>query len=229
MKSKHKSFSIQESGLYIHPQFSHLGATPDGIISCQCCGEGVLEIKCPYCSRDDLLTDATSVRKDFCLQLTEDGDLRLSKTHMYYYQVQTQVYVDFPDLIVWTQNDVHIERLLPDDDFWRGISKKASDLFNCAIMPELVAKYYSRKVSNKYHQAETPSDNSIANHSHSTTHQDQATSRQVWCLCQDEEYGKMIACDSSDCPLVWFHYTCWHQAETKSNVALPSVQANETA
>ncbi len=105
--------------VYFHPQFSHLGATPDGIISCQCCG-GVLEIKCPYCSRDDLLTDATSVRKDFCLQLTEDGDLWLSKTHTYYYQVQTQVYVcnkDFPDFVVWTQNDVHIERLLPDDEF----------------------------------------------------------------------------------------------------------------
>ena len=33
---------------YINPAYPHLGALPDGIVSYDCCGEGVVEIKCPY-------------------------------------------------------------------------------------------------------------------------------------------------------------------------------------
>ena len=34
--------------LFINPNFSQLDASSDGPISCKCCGEGLLEIKCPY-------------------------------------------------------------------------------------------------------------------------------------------------------------------------------------
>jgi len=31
----------------VNPSYPHLGATPDRIINCDCCGDGVIEIKCP--------------------------------------------------------------------------------------------------------------------------------------------------------------------------------------
>ena len=34
------------SGLHVNPSFPHLGATPDGMVSCECCGKGLIEIKC---------------------------------------------------------------------------------------------------------------------------------------------------------------------------------------
>ena len=40
------------------------------------------------------------------------------------------------------------------------------------------------------------------------TLQDQVTEGSICCLCQDKEDGKMIACDNSDYPFVWFHYAC---------------------
>ena len=46
-KSSHVNFQWQESGLFISQAYTYLGATPDGVISCNCCGEGVLERKCP--------------------------------------------------------------------------------------------------------------------------------------------------------------------------------------
>ena len=56
MKRKHIQFSIMESGLVLDPLHPFLGATPDGVISCDCCGSGVLEIKCPYsCKQKDLI------------------------------------------------------------------------------------------------------------------------------------------------------------------------------
>jgi len=41
-----------DSGLVVNPQWPFIGACPDGVIECDCCGRGVLEIKCPYCHRD---------------------------------------------------------------------------------------------------------------------------------------------------------------------------------
>ena len=36
----------------IHEGYQFLAATPDSIIECECFGQGLLEIKCPYCIRD---------------------------------------------------------------------------------------------------------------------------------------------------------------------------------
>lgn len=35
-----------------------MGASPDGIVNCVCCGKGVLEIKCPYSCVDKLLLNS---------------------------------------------------------------------------------------------------------------------------------------------------------------------------
>ena len=48
----HENFKICDSGLVLDPDIPHLGASPDGLVSCDCCGEGCLEIKCPLCKKD---------------------------------------------------------------------------------------------------------------------------------------------------------------------------------
>lgn len=45
VKHSHEEFQIKESGLHLHAAYPHLGASPDGIVSCCCCGHGVCEIK----------------------------------------------------------------------------------------------------------------------------------------------------------------------------------------
>ena len=50
-KSKHNNLRLTESGLVISSQWPFIGASPDGVINCTCCRQGVLEIKCPYCPR----------------------------------------------------------------------------------------------------------------------------------------------------------------------------------
>ncbi|XP_065651315.1 uncharacterized protein LOC136079507 [Hydra vulgaris] len=52
IKDKHTELKISKSGLHIDHNNSYLGATPDSLVSCNCCGKGVLEIKCPFCLRD---------------------------------------------------------------------------------------------------------------------------------------------------------------------------------
>ena len=36
----------------------------------------------------------------------------------------------------------------------------------------------------------------------------------LYCYCQSEEFGEMIACDSiSMCSIEWFHFNCLHLAK----------------
>lgn len=79
MESHHECFSLQSAGLQVSTKFPYLGALPDGIISCSCCGTGLLEIKCPYKYRN---CDIKSISdSDFYLQLNQSGQWELDTQH----------------------------------------------------------------------------------------------------------------------------------------------------
>ncbi len=126
MIAKHDAFEVNDGGLFINPQWAHIGATPDGLVKCSCCINGVVEIKCPFCHRSDTIHDSAEHDKKFCLKKNADGLLGLDHSHPYYYQVQMQIFicgVDYGDFVVCTFPDngkpvLHIERVLPDPDFW---------------------------------------------------------------------------------------------------------------
>ena len=52
-RQEHILFECHPAELTVHPDYPHLGASPDGLISCSCCGDGLVEIKCPYKHRDE--------------------------------------------------------------------------------------------------------------------------------------------------------------------------------
>ena len=117
MKEKHSHLSVTLSGLVVHPDYPHLGASPDGIVKCKCCtGTGVLEIKCPFrCKTLSFLEASNS--KDFCLQLSKDGGLELDTQHAYYYQVQAQIILTgakYCDFVVWSPEEFVTLRISPD-------------------------------------------------------------------------------------------------------------------
>jgi len=84
---------VTESGLVINSNIPYMGATPDGIINCNCCGKGCLEIKCPY---------SLSQGKDIeNLDYLTDGNLK--NNYSYFYQVQTQMLicgVNYADFVI---------------------------------------------------------------------------------------------------------------------------------
>ena len=82
MKEKHTDFRVNDSGLVINPLWPCFGASPDDVISCKCCGRGVLEIKCPYCHRDETIAVAAAEDKKFCLKENADGLLCIDQEHV---------------------------------------------------------------------------------------------------------------------------------------------------
>lgn len=145
-KMKHTDFNIENAGFFVSKKIPYIGATPDGIINCQCCGKGCIEIKCPYCLRNaspqDIIENSAFLNKI---------DKTLDKDHAYHYQIQTQLFateLQFCDLVVWTKETIFIQRIYPDTPFWDKFLDKSTLFFNKIIMPELLSKIWTNKKEN---------------------------------------------------------------------------------
>ena len=136
MSELHSQFSIHSCGLQINTLYPHLGASPDGIISCLCCGDGLVEVKCPYSIRDESPT--TTEKANFYLKPLPDGGRALSKSHNYYYQVQGQLIIlnlPFCDFVCWTPNGMHVERIERDDMFCEAMLSTLETFFVDEVLP----------------------------------------------------------------------------------------------
>ena len=81
-KKQHVNLSVRETGFHVRVDYPFLGASPDGIVSCDCHDQKLLKIKCPSKYEDGFLNWGNY--KDF--SLAKDHSLKTS--HQYYFQVQ---------------------------------------------------------------------------------------------------------------------------------------------
>ncbi len=193
----HENVQILNSGLCINPSFPYIGASPDAIMLCDCCGKRAVEIKCPFCKKNEDLIVASEDKK-FYLKKDSNGDLKLDHNHAYYFQVQTQLGVcslDSAYFVVWTEEDLHQEEITFDEKFWAEITQKSDHVFVSAILPELVGRFYSRLPNVEPKQTDPVENKSIER-------------KEVWCYCRQGEAGNMIGCDNIDCQIEWFHNSC---------------------
>jgi len=92
-----------------------LAASPDGIISIDCCGIGTLEIECFFCTRSET---PDTVELEYLNDAA--GKTRLKENHKYFYQVQAQLNIcklDYADFVVWTPGGIYVERIIHDEGF----------------------------------------------------------------------------------------------------------------
>ena len=85
--------TVQKSGFIIHAENGWLGASPDDVHDETGHSDGILEVKCLYSQREVSPKQACIDSTFFC-ELVE-GEVRLKKSHTYYYQVQLQLYVGY--------------------------------------------------------------------------------------------------------------------------------------
>lgn len=118
--------NVRQCGFFIDENFPFLGASPDGFIAEE---NGILEIKCPYEGRNDMVT----VSKKFpYLEIRQDR-MCLKKSHPYYYQVQGQLNISKTShcyFIIHTHVDCLVEKIHKDEDF-----------YEYAMLPKLIAFY----------------------------------------------------------------------------------------
>ena len=185
----HVELECVESGLHVNPLFPHLGATPDGVVNCDCCGKGLLEIKCPYKHRNShphRVEDSA-----FFLVKGDNGEVHLSTEHEYYFQIQGQLAVcdlHYCDFVCWTLCGLHYERVLADHDHFEEVKPALDRFFVSVLLPRLLTG--SMSGSTGVEQAA------------------QAHIPDTYCWCNGKDEGKMVACDNDSCERQWFHFGC---------------------
>ena len=120
MSQVHENFKCTTTGLVINPQYPHLGATPDGFVTCTCCRDGLVEIKCPFSGKDSHPDVLKSKKNSF---LNTHG---LTTSHKYYTQVQGQLLItekDYCDFVVWTPCGITTQRIHQDLSFIEKLEK----------------------------------------------------------------------------------------------------------
>ena len=187
MESRHTHFEVKSSGLVINPSYPYLGASPDGVVSCDCCGTGVLEIKCTYKYRNEVPTcDDALCDRSYFLKEFETGTIRLSPLHKYYYQVQAQMSIcntSYCDFVCWTTKGIFVERLTKDENFVTSKLPRFKRFFCEYLLPEILTR--------KLESEEFPTGSDV-----------------LYCICRKPEAGRMVACDNENCTIQWFHFKC---------------------
>ncbi|CAH1118134.1 unnamed protein product [Phaedon cochleariae] len=152
------------------------------MVSCDCCGSGCVEVKCPYLLKDMEIGQYLDIKTS---PLTCDGIVTsLDRGHAYYYQTQLQIKVTdtkYCDFVIWSPRGFFHERIFRDEDFWAINFPKAYEFYKKVILPELLGKYFTKG-----------------------RHLDQ-----IWCFCKKSEGGRiMIQCENDSCDIQWFHLEC---------------------
>ena len=192
MKTSHNNFSVKPSGLVIDPLHPFLAASPDGIIECQCCGRGLLEIKCSFKYRYmSSASDAALSDPQYCLKKDSEGEIIFNRSHKYYDQVQAQLAIcqlPFCDFVCWTTQDLYCTRIVADEQYLSNNMPILEKYFCKYILPELLTQKLFSSIS-------VPATSTLNN-------------EEVFYICKKGEFGRMVACDSPKCDIGWFHFSC---------------------
>lgn len=134
----HSDVTISESGLFVLKEVPYLGASPDALVACSCCGKGLVEIKCPFKHRNVLPEEAAANDLKFCL----NPNLELKNDHNYHYQIQGQLLItkrEYCDLIVWTTKGFTISRITisKDCESEEQLLQKLKEFFFHCLVPKL--------------------------------------------------------------------------------------------
>ena len=218
------NLQVKSNGMFVSDT-AILGASPDGLISCKCHGNGVLEIKCAtkYWTEDPKASNVTANLPYLCME-----GKALNKSHKYYSQVQFQMGITgmkWCDFVVFTgkcladEVDPLIIRVEFDEEVFVALTNAAEKFWYEHLLREIVVKWLEDEVSDAVESQKVPSDKQ-ANVMEQTDHLyaallDSNTSSGNNCpichaLCVHEKdisafSDKSIGCDGCN---AWFHFGC---------------------
>ena len=123
----HQQVNVQSCGLFIDPKHQCLGASPDGVISCKCCGRMLLEIKSPS-------TDQPSC-------LGKDG--KLKQKHIYFGQIQGQMMITNIRKCIFFVYYAHIslshmEVVMYDESFCTSLRSNLCSFYEQCMAPSII-------------------------------------------------------------------------------------------
>ncbi|XP_031549225.1 uncharacterized protein LOC116286787 [Actinia tenebrosa] len=125
---------VEETGVWLD-KTGVLGASPDGLVG----RKHVLEVKCPYTQRNCMIAEAVT-NDSFCLKTNNDGKYELKTDHVYWHQVQGQMFLtqrEFCYFVVWTTKETAILNIKRDPSWLNNIDILV-DFYFFHIFPKIL-------------------------------------------------------------------------------------------
>ena len=211
----HKHIKVRKSGLWLMSNHQYLGASPDALVSCSCCGSGIVEIKCPLSIAHQNPEEANLAFLDRSTNV-----IKLKKTHQYYSQIQTQLGVtnkQWGDFFVYTRHGHYLQRIQFDQLKFNSILSASHSFFHQYVANELVFQTIKNQLTAQMSTSSDPAEIQQLDH-----HFDPAkniaeiykTVKEVYLcgtcnsVCKDkpeEDHDNSVACDFCD---IWYHWGC---------------------
>lgn len=135
---EHQNFVLEDCGLVIDTTFPVFAASPDGVRSCLCHGDGLIEVKCCSVHRNLFVHEIPDIDKDFCLA---PKTLKLKQSHRYFSQIQFQMYVcqkEFCDFVMFTDKGIFYQTVYYDPSFVRQMIDKCLKFTFDHLLPEII-------------------------------------------------------------------------------------------
>lgn len=129
-KKHHKDVRYRQCGIFIDKNKQYLGASPDLLIECSCCGEAVVEIKSPF----SIANEIPSARNLSYLCMC-NGQVALKEQHQYFAQVQGEMAITKRPLcyfFVYTRKGYHLETIRFNATYWHRLEENLTWFYsNC--------------------------------------------------------------------------------------------------
>ncbi|XP_070550275.1 uncharacterized protein [Ptychodera flava] len=87
----HKNARMNDIGLCVHEKYPMISASPDGVVSCECCGEGLCECKASHKHRHSSPLDAARDPTYHNVYADANDCVKLNRRSLWYVQIQVQL------------------------------------------------------------------------------------------------------------------------------------------
>lgn len=137
MKKDHVNVNVKASGLVVCTKNPFLAASPDLVVSCDCHGDRLVEIKCPA----SVKSAAPSVDNVPYLMLDTEGSVVLKDHHTYYGQIQGQLAITGHqqcDLFVYTEHGNVTVPVYFNSKFWKEMLDNIIWFYRNVVAPEFL-------------------------------------------------------------------------------------------
>lgn len=148
----HTNCIFKDCGLFLSVNHPFLGASPDLLVSCSCCGHFVVEIKCPIS-----VADCVPTADNIPYVHLNQGNMRLKERHVYFGQIQGQIALtsaEFAMLFVYSVHGHIFVKVNKDTNFWTDMCEKLTWFWTRFVGPKLL------KATNPVCSADLPSSSS---------------------------------------------------------------------
>ena len=138
-KEGHRKLTVTETGLVIDQAIPFIGASPDGIVSCTCCGKSIIEIKCCFSRQNERAMDIAK-SGTYHVLLDDNGKFALKETSPWYDQMMAEMAVtgsDSGDFVLFTNLGIEFCKVTFSPERWSEITRKCNAVYEKFILPKL--------------------------------------------------------------------------------------------